>query len=101
MKYNFRTIDIGRINDDYFVNVVGGGAFTTIAHNVTLDSKTILGKYAYYYQAAVQVPGELEVCENITYIIDGKEYAYKTLFISCNKFCRSGDLKYCVLKPIR
>lgn len=94
MKYNFRTIDIGRINDDYFVNVVGGGAFTTIAHNVTLDSKTILGKYAYYYQAAVQVPGELEVCENITYIIDGKEYSYKTLLFLVINSAGAGGFKY-------
>lgn len=94
MKNKIRTIDIGKINDSYFVNVVGGGAFTTIAHNVTIDAKTILGKYAYYYQAAVQVPGELEICENINYIIDGKEYSYKTLLFLVINSAGAGGFKY-------
>lgn len=94
MKYSFKTIDVGRINDDYFVNVVGGGAFTSIAHKVTLDAKTILGKYAYYYKAAVQVPGELEVCENIDYVIDGREYSFKTLLFLVINSAGAGGFKY-------
>lgn len=92
-KNNFKTIDVGKVNDNYFVNVVGGGAFTTIAHNVTIDAKTILGKYAYYYQAAVQVPDELDVCENIKYIIDGKEYEYKTLLFLVINSSGAGGFK--------
>ncbi len=94
MKNNFKTIDVGKINHDYFVNVVGGGAFTTIAHNVTIDSKTILGKYAYYYQAAVKVPGELEISQNIDYIIDGKQYSYRTLLFLVINSAGAGGFKY-------
>lgn len=94
MQNNFRAIDIGEINDGYFVNVVGGGAFITIPHKVTIDAKTILGKYAYYCQAAVQVPGELEVCENINYIIDGKEFNYRTLLFLVINSAGAGGFKY-------
>lgn len=94
MQKKFRTIDVGKINDNYFVNVVGGGAFTTIAHKVTIDAKTILGKYAYYYRAAVDVPEELEVCENIDYVIDGKEYNYKTLLFLVLNSAGAGGFKY-------
>lgn len=94
LKNNFRTIDVGKVNDDYFVNVVGGGAFTTIPHKVTIDAKTILGKYAYYYQAAVQVPGELEISQNIEYIIDGARYNYNTLLFLVINSSGAGGFKY-------
>lgn len=94
MQRKFKTIDVGRVNEDYFVNVVGGGAFTTISHKVTIDAKTILGKYAYYYRAAVKVPDELEVCENINYIIDGKQYDYKTLLFLVLNSAGAGGFRY-------
>ncbi len=94
MQGNFRTIDVGKVNNDYFINVVGGGAFTTIPHKVTIDAKTILGKYAYYYQAAVKVPGELEICENIDYIIDGKKYNYNTLLFLIINSSGAGGFKH-------
>lgn len=94
MQKKFGTIDIGKINDNYFINVVGGGAFTTIAHKVTIDAKTILGKYAYYHRAAVDVPEELEVCENINFIIDGKEYNYKTFLFLVLNSAGAGGFRY-------
>ncbi len=96
MKQNFKTIDVGKINDNYFVNVVGGGAFTGIPHNVTIEAKTILGKYAYYFQAAIEVPGQLENTQDVTYIIDGVEYSYKTLlFLIINSSGAGGFNKLC------
>ena len=94
MKQSFKTIDVGKINDDYFINVVGGGAFTGIPHNVTVEAKTILGKYAYYLKAAVQVPGELESTHSITYEIDGNEYKYKTLLFLIINSSGAGGFKY-------
>ncbi|NLJ58336.1 MAG: YegS/Rv2252/BmrU family lipid kinase [Tissierellia bacterium] len=94
LKNNFRTIDVGKVNDDYFVNVVGGGAFTTIPHRVTIDAKTILGKYAYYYQAAVQVPEELELSQLIDYTIDGVEYSYNTLLFLVINSSGAGGFRY-------
>ncbi|WP_312699779.1 YegS/Rv2252/BmrU family lipid kinase [Sedimentibacter sp.] len=96
MKQNFRTIDVGKINDKYFINVVGGGAFTSIPHNVTIEAKTILGKYAYYFQAALEVPGQLENAQEVTYIIDGAEFTYKTLlFLVINSSGAGGFKKLC------
>lgn len=94
LQNNFKTIDVGKVNDDYFVNVVGGGAFTTIPHKVTIDAKTILGKYAYYYKAAVQVPEELEISQNIEYIIDGNSYNINTLLFLVINSSGAGGFKY-------
>lgn len=96
MKQNFRTIDVGKINDDYFVNVVGGGAFMNIPHDVTIEEKTILGKYAYYFKAAFEVPGQLVNTNNINYNIDGKEYDINTLlFLVINSSGAGGFKKLC------
>jgi len=94
MQNKYSTIDVGKINEKYFMNVVGGGAFTTIPHRVTIDAKTILGKYAYYYQAAVKVPDELEICEEIEYIIDGKKLGYNTLLFLVLNSAGAGGFKY-------
>jgi len=52
-------IDVGKANDTYFINVVSGGAFTNIPHEITSDIKTIFGKYAYYFQAAIEIPNQI------------------------------------------
>lgn len=96
MKQNFKTIDVGKINDDYFVNVVGGGAFMNIPHDVTIEAKTILGKYAYYFKAAFEVPGQLVNTYNINYVIDGVEYNFNTLlFVVINSSGAGGFKKLC------
>ncbi|MDF2615738.1 MAG: dagK [Sedimentibacter sp.] len=94
LKKKFISIDVGKINDDYFVNVVGGGAFTSIPHNVTIEAKTILGKYAYYFKAAVQVPEELENSHNITYEIDGNQHKFSTLLFLIVNSSGAGGFKY-------
>ncbi|MFA9424185.1 MAG: diacylglycerol kinase family protein [Sedimentibacter sp.] len=94
LKQNFRTIDVGKFNNDYFINVVGGGAFTSIPHNVTAEAKTILGKYAYYFRAAVQVPEELDNSYNVKYIIDENHYEYNTLLFLIINSSSAGGFKY-------
>lgn len=96
MKQSFKTIDVGKFNDNYFVNVVGGGAFMNIPHDVTIEAKTILGKYAYYFKAAFEVPGQLENTNKINYIIDGVEYSFNTLlFLVINSSGAGGFKKLC------
>lgn len=93
MKYNFKSVDVGKINDNYFINVAGGGAFMNVAHDVTIEAKTILGKYAYYFKAAIEVPGELEKSNQIKYNIDGEEYNYNTLLFMVINTSGAGGFK--------
>lgn len=96
MKRNFKTIDVGKINNDFFINVVGGGAFTNIPHDVTIEAKTILGKYAYYFKAAVEVPGQLLNTHSINYEIDGEKYNFNTLlFLVINSSGAGGFKNLC------
>lgn len=94
LKQNYKSIDIGKINSDYFINVVGGGAFTDIPHNVTVEAKTILGKYAYYYQAAFEASQQLENSYNINYKLDDKEFNINTLLFLIVNTSGAGGFKF-------
>lgn len=50
MVKNMNTVmsDVGKMNDEYFLNVAAGGILSEVAHNVSPDLKTSFGKLAYY-----------------------------------------------------
>lgn len=50
------TVDIGKANDAYFINVCCGGLFTNISQNIDLELKNTLGKLAYYIKGVAQLP---------------------------------------------
>lgn len=58
MIKNFKTkkVDAGKINDEYFINVIAGGILTDIAYKVPKDRKAIFGKMAYYVEGALELP---------------------------------------------
>ncbi|MHC1720271.1 MAG: YegS/Rv2252/BmrU family lipid kinase [Clostridiaceae bacterium] len=49
-------IDVGRINDKYFINVASTGLFTDISQKTDLNLKNTIGKLAYYLKGLEQVP---------------------------------------------
>lgn len=61
-----KKIDVGLANETYFINVVSGGAFTNIPHEIASDIKTIFGKYAYYFQAAIELPNQIYKSYHLT-----------------------------------
>jgi diacylglycerol kinase (ATP) len=42
--------DVGKINQQYFVNVVAGGALSSVAHNTDRHLKNKIGRIAYYLE---------------------------------------------------
>lgn len=94
LKQQYKTIDVGMINDDYFINVLSGGAFTNIPHDVKIDTKTILGKYAYYFQAAMEIPEQLDNSYKIKYTIDNEIYHINTFLFLVNNTAKAGGFKY-------
>lgn len=43
-------IDLGKVGDDYFVNVAAGGLLTNVGYQVQPEAKAILGRLAYYFE---------------------------------------------------
>lgn len=55
MEFKIRDIDVGKINDRYFVNRVSGGVGANVGDKVSQESKAVLGKMAYYMEGALDV----------------------------------------------
>lgn len=66
----FKEIDVCKAEDNFFINVAAGGAFTNIPHEVLSESKTILGKYAYYLKGIVEAPEQIEKSYNLKIELD-------------------------------
>jgi diacylglycerol kinase (ATP) len=49
-------MDIGRINDKYFINIAGGGRMTELTYEVPSKLKTMLGQLAYYLKGMEMLP---------------------------------------------
>ncbi|PAQ16742.1 diacylglycerol kinase [Bacillus sp. FJAT-42315] len=49
-------VDIGRMNDRYFINIAGGGRLTELTYEVPSKLKTMLGQMAYYLKGMEMLP---------------------------------------------
>lgn len=51
-----KQIDIGRLNQRYFMNIAGGGSLTELTYEVPIKMKTMLGQLAYYMKGFEKLP---------------------------------------------
>ncbi|MFN2341076.1 MAG: diacylglycerol kinase family protein [Halanaerobium sp.] len=56
LDWNIKEIDVGKVNDRYFLNVCVGGIISQIAHGTETEMKNRLGKVAYYLQGLRELP---------------------------------------------
>lgn len=49
-------LDLGKINDRYFVNVAAAGLLTDVSQKININVKNTLGKMAYYLKGIEQIP---------------------------------------------
>ncbi|MGY3316675.1 diacylglycerol kinase (ATP) [Peribacillus simplex] len=63
-------IDIGKMNDRYFINIAGGGRLTELTYDVPIKLKTMLGQLAYYIKGIEMLPSIKPTEVSIEY--DGK-----------------------------
>src|SRR5690625_2353055 len=50
------SIDIGQVNDQFFINIAGGGELTELTYEVPSKLKTMLGQLAYYMKGMEMLP---------------------------------------------
>ncbi len=57
-------VDVGRINDKYFINVASTGLFTDVSQKTDINMKNAIGKMAYYIKGIEQLPNfrKLKIC---------------------------------------
>jgi len=56
VRQHTRTIDLGKFNDKYFINIAGGGSMTELTYEVPSKLKTMLGQLAYYMKGLEKLP---------------------------------------------
>lgn len=70
--FQIKQVDVGRVNDDFFINVLAAGMLTDIAYKVPKDKKAVLGKMAYYMEGVKEFPKQ--ITQNMTLTFDSKEF---------------------------
>ncbi|NFA62203.1 YegS/Rv2252/BmrU family lipid kinase [Clostridium sporogenes] len=56
LKSSVKKVDLGRINDKYFINVASTGLFTDVSQKTDVNLKNTMGKLAYYVKGIEQLP---------------------------------------------
>jgi len=51
-----KALDIGKVNDQYFMNIAGGGKLTELTYEVPSKLKTMIGHLAYYVKGIEMLP---------------------------------------------
>lgn len=67
-----KTVDAGRVNGKYFINVVAAGLLSDIGFKVDKDKKAVLGKLAYYLEGAIDLPKQFSKTMKLRFITEEK-----------------------------
>ncbi|WP_018932390.1 diacylglycerol kinase [Gracilibacillus lacisalsi] len=70
LEHHTCKLDIGKVNDHYFMNIAGGGKLTELTYEVPSKLKTMLGQLAYYLKGIEMLPSLKPTKVQIEY--DGK-----------------------------
>lgn len=60
-------LDIGKINDQHFMNIAGGGDLTELTYDVPSGMKAVIGQLAYYMKGIEMLPSLKPVHTRIEY----------------------------------
>lgn len=83
------TVDLGKANERYFVNVASAGLLTDVPHTIGIHFKNIFGKLAYYIKGVEQLPN----FRPLPFYIESNEYCGHEelfLFLVLNGSCAGG-----------
>ncbi|NFG22614.1 YegS/Rv2252/BmrU family lipid kinase [Clostridium botulinum] len=59
-------VDLGKINEKYFINVASTGLFTDVSQKTDVNLKNTIGKLAYYLKGIEELPNFRKLKVNIT-----------------------------------
>jgi len=62
-----KALDIGKVNDQYFINIAGGGDLTELTYDVPIKMKSAMGQLAYYIKGIEMLPFLKPVATRIEY----------------------------------
>ncbi|MBR5059488.1 MAG: diacylglycerol kinase family lipid kinase [Clostridia bacterium] len=110
-----RDVDVGICNGKYFINVTSVGMLSDIAHTVTPEQKSAMGRMAYYAQGMMELGALKFNTERFRFKTDTEEFEEDVFLMVASNTCQSGGFKkvtplaklddglldVCILKTIR
>ena len=114
-EFHVERIDLGKINEKYFINVAAGGILSEIAHSVPSERKTVLGEAAYYIEGVKRI-GEMRLdTVPLRFEADGFSLETETFLvivansrsvggfanIAPKAYVNDGLLDVCIIKSLR
>ncbi|WP_251862118.1 YegS/Rv2252/BmrU family lipid kinase [Clostridium sp. Marseille-Q2269] len=60
-----KKVDLGKINNKYFINVASAGLFTDVSQKTDVNLKNTMGKLAYYVKGLEQLPNFRKIPINV------------------------------------
>lgn len=72
-EFYVKEVDLGKIGDTYFMNVLAGGLLADVGYKVPKELKAIFGKMAYYVEGAMDLPRNF--FHSIPLSIESEEYS--------------------------
>lgn len=85
------SVDLGSINDKYFINVASAGLFTDVSQKTDINLKNTIGKLAYYLKGLEELPNFRKI--NIRIKSDEMEYEGNMYFMLVFNGQTAGNLK--------
>lgn len=70
--FRLKKVDVGKVNERYFINVVAAGMFSDVGFKVPKDKKASMGKFAYYLEGAADLPKQLTSAFKMRFTVNGK-----------------------------
>jgi len=67
LEDNVKALDIGKVNEKYFINIAGGGDLTELTYDVPIKLKSAIGQLAYYVKGIEMLPFLRPVSVKIEY----------------------------------
>lgn len=83
-----REIDLGKMNDKYFINVAAGGLLTDVSQKIDIGLKNTLGKLAYYLKGLEQIPNFRPI--SVEFVTSSDIYKDKIYLFTAFNGCSAG-----------
>ncbi len=93
-----RSVDLGRANDEYFVNVFSCGLFTEVSQKTPTFLKNTFGKLAYYFGGLGELPNFRKM--HISIESDGGNYEGSSLIFFVFNGRTAGQMRFAYLSEI-
>ena len=94
--FKTQDVDVGKVGNEYFLNVFAGGLFTDISYKVPREMKMVLGELAYYIAGVINTPANISKSYTLEIAYDGQVIEEQALiFIISNTPSVGGFKKIC------